>query len=145
MSILPWYIPAIGATTLTLGVTYMAHSIDVSRLESRWSTELSDAVQKQAKQCESSKQPKNEADNVSETNLAHQLDACLGKLQRPAKCIPVYISRPASGSTAACKQQTSGISSAAIDVNNIECQRDRNGLNEAKIWAQGYQKFKENQ
>lgn len=141
MSLLPWYIPAGGAAIVTTVIAFGAHSLDVNQLEKDWKTKKDEAVQAQADLCESSKQPKKEADNASQTNLANLLDTCLGKLQKPAKCVPVYISRPASGVNAACQQQASGIDSAAIEVNNIECQKDRNGLNEAKIWGQGYLKF----
>ncbi len=141
MSLLPWYVHAIAGSLATLAVCWMLHSIDVNRLEKSWTKQESDAVEKQAKQCDNSKQPKKEADHVSENNTAHLLDTCLGKLQHAPKCIPVHISRPASSAPAACEQPASGVTDTAIMAANIGCQKDRDDLNAAKIWGQGYDKF----
>lgn len=141
MSIIPWYIPAGAAAAITVVIAWGAHSLDVSRLEDNWEAAQKAAVQNQANLCESSKQPKKEADNVHETSLTHSLDTCLAKLQRPAKCVPVFISRPASGTTATCEQPTSGIESSELEAVKIKWQSERDALNAAKIWAIGYDKF----
>lgn len=92
-------------------------------------------------QCDKAKEPTNEANDVDKTYTSHLLDECVSKLQQSKKCVPVYISKPASGVKTTDQPEGGGINSAAIDAANIECQQDRNDLNVAKTWAQGYQKF----
>ncbi len=91
-------------------------------------------------QCAESKKPANEANDYDYKNTKNSLTLCLNQLRKSPNCVP--ISRPPSRVEISSGQPTSGITVAAIIANNIECQADRDGLNAAKIWAQGYEKYR---
>ena len=92
--------------------------------------------------CEQSKEPAKEANNYEYTNVTNSLNLCLNQLRKlPTKCVP--IARPTNSTDSANQSETSGITESAIEANNIECQADRDALNAARIWAVGYQKYKE--
>lgn len=124
---------------LSLGVAYMAHSIDINRLEAKHKEELSAQVRFDVQQCNDSKQPAKEANEYGEKNNNKLLADCLVQLRHPVR--QLHISRTPRGLAAADRQPAGGITTADIAANNIECRKDRNDLNTAKIWGQGYQKF----
>lgn len=126
---------------LTLFIGLMMHDLRIDELEKIWSQKQKEAVQGQADKCDSSKKPAKEANDQTQTNNDALLAQCIAELQQPGKCIPVYVSRPSSGSAATCEQSASGLSSSQIEAKRIESQHDRDNLNAAKIWAQGYLKY----
>jgi len=94
-------------------------------------------------QCKNSKQPAQEANNYDYTKLNASLNLCLDQLRKsPSACIPVHSAGSSNGAAATGGQQTGWIEEGQIVANNIGCQADRDALNAAKIWGQGYMKYK---
>lgn len=82
-----------------------------------------------------------EANDYDYKKTGDSLTLCLNQLRKSSRCVPVYPARTADSIKTASEQPTSGITTGAIIANNISCQADRDSLNAAKIWAQGYIKY----
>lgn len=140
---IPWWLSSLAGFILASIIGITAHNLRVDEITLKNEKDKQAQIQADTKECDNSKQPTREADNVSETNNAHLLDQCLSKLRQPTKCIPI-IARPTRSVKTTSQQPAGGIDSSAIDASNISCQKDRDDLNTAKIWAIGYDKYKLN-
>ncbi len=142
--IFPWWLTALGGAICASILALMAHNLDVNRIEAKNKETLAAQIKFDIIQCSDSKQPAKEANNDSETKTKQLLNSCIERLRKPAaKCLP--ISRAASSTPATNRPEASGVTDTAIEASNLESQKDRNDLNSAKIWGQGYEKYTQNQ
>lgn len=140
-----WWIPALGGFLLASIIAYTGHSLDIDRIELEQTQTLSDQKNEDASICQLSKTPTKDSDAYSKKNDDDLLSACISQLQQPTTCVPVYITKPSRSVTATCEQPRpdAGIDSQALTAFKLECTKDRNDLNAAKIWALGYLKLKQ--
>ncbi len=103
-----------------------------------------DALKIQSERYVAALKPATEANDYDYKKTSNSLTLCLNQLRKSSTCYPVYPARTPNGAETTSQQRASGITDSAIVANNISCQADRDSLNAAKIWAVGYEKYKNN-
>ncbi len=137
MSIVPWWLSAAAGAIVALIIGYMAHSLDINRIEAKQESAIEAQKTADITQCNKNTQPAIVSDSDALQSCNNNLNACDNLLrQQPATCVPVY--RAASctkTANSAALRSSYGLTSGAIEAHNSFCKSQIEYLNSAKTWA----------
>lgn len=131
---IPWWLSASAGAIVALIIGYMAHSIDVSRIEAKQESAIEAQKTADNSQCDKNNQPAIVSDTDALQSCNNNLTACDNLLHQRPTCVPV--DHPASCTkTANLAAAGFGLTSSAIQAHNLFCRNQIDQFNNAKNWA----------